>query len=621
MKSFLHNYARKFVPAFFVAGTWAALGLPLFADNILHITPVQLDRPTLSSLGVKMPFSGDDNLNSSVGVQYKTSGTTTWYTALPLWRVHPEVVAKTAGVTLNYSGSIFDLRANSSYDIQLTISDPDGIVDQNGVNLGTQTTVSLTAMTRAVPGDPANPNTVNVVSAAQLSTALSSARAGDVITLAPGTYVGNWQITASGTAQNPIVIRGANSIDMNGNYVDSTILDGNNCGSCNILEVYGSYIHVEWITMQNAVRAVRSFNMTRGTATTADVFRRLHTRNTNYGYMGESSGAAQTDFYIADNIMEGRIAWPDTCLTDTTCQYSSVDGIGIWGHGHVVAHNRLSGFGDAIGNWFSGARANDFYGNDILWNYDDATELDQSQGNVRYFRNRIANSWEGISLQPTYGGPVYVFRNIGINIQNEQLKMHAESRSEPSGYLVYNNTFVANTYGHAWNNQTTATCHYFAIKNNLFEGPVPLGTNNEVDVTCNQDHAVLDYDSYNTDGKFAFKLNGTYTTFPNFNTLQSSTALETHGQILMPACANGSVLAGCLVPPADNTTFVPAQDVTPASTSGAIDKALLLPNVNDQFSGAGPDVGAVESGCVQPIYGPRPVGVDENMVYTCTGYN
>jgi hypothetical protein len=287
-----------------------------------------------------------------------------------------------------------------------------------------------------------------------------------------------------------------------------------------------------------------------------------------------------------------------------------------------VAHNRLSGFGDAIANWFSGARSLDIYGNEVLWNYDDAVELDSSQGNVRFFRNRVANTWEGVSLQPILGGPAYVFRNIGINIQNEPLKMHAERGvGEPSGYLAFNNTFVANSFGHAWNNQTNATCHYFVIKNNLFAGPVPLAGANEVDVTCNQDHAVIDYDAYNTDGQFAFTLNKTYQTFANFARLQSASSLETNGYILTPACSNGSVFASCLVPPADNSTFVtPPPDMTPGSNSGALDKALLLPNINDQFNGNGPDIGAVEAGCAQPVYGPRPVGLDENKVYSCAGY-
>ena len=619
----LSAYARqKSTVALMAVGLWAVCGRPLLADNVLHIvTPpntAQVDRPTLYCLGVKMPFSGDDDLDSSVRVEYQVltnPPSLPWKRALDLWRVHPEVVTGET-LTLNYAGSIFDQKANTTYNIRLTISDPDGIVDQNNVllvPLGQPFVALMRVQTRAVPGDPASPNPpINVTTAAQLTSALASARPGDIITVAPGTYNGSFAISTSGAADNPIVIRGANRIDNSGNYVDQTFLNGN-CNSCNVLNVYGSYTHVEWLTLQNAPGALRSVN-----PTTGNVYRRLHTLNTDYGLFSANSGGAQTDFYFADNILEGRIAWPKTCLTNKSCKFSSVNGIGIWGHGHVVAHNRISGFGDAIMNRMTGARSNDFYGNDVLWNYDDATELDYSEGNVRYFRNRISNTFEGVSLQPIYGGPAYVFRNIGINIQMEQLKMH----NGASGYLVYNNTFVSNSFGHAWNNQTTATCHYFVIENNLFQGPVPL-TANEADVTCNQDHAIINYNGYSTDGQFAFKLNGTYTRFGNFAWLQSLSPLEDNGQILTTVCSNGSVFSSCLLPPADNQTLVlPPPDVTPGSpiSGSAIDSALLLPNVNDQFRGKGPDVGAVEVGCVQPIYGPRPVGLDENKIYTCSGY-
>src|SRR5438552_18264905 len=104
-------------------------------------------------------------------------------------------------------------------------------------------------------------------------------------------------------------------------------LDAKNCNSCNVLEVYGSYTHVKWLTRQNAQRAWRSFN-----PTTGNVYRRLHTRNTNSGHLGANSGAAQTDVYFADNMLEGRITWPKTCLTDRSCTLPTGDEIVMCGH-------------------------------------------------------------------------------------------------------------------------------------------------------------------------------------------------------------------------------------------------------------------------------------------------
>lgn len=66
-------------------------------------------------------------------------------------------------------------------------------------------------------------------------------------------------------------------------------------------------------------------------------------------------------------------------------------------------------------------------------------------------------------------------------------------------------------------------------------------------------------------------------------------------------------------PPAPEPTYYyQPQDLRPApSCTSIIDKALLIPNVNDSYLGSGPDIGAYEAGQNLPVYGPRPEGVDE----------
>src|SRR5438445_368811 len=62
------------------------------------------------------------------------------------------------------------------------------------------------------------------------------------------------------------------------------------------------------------------------------------------------------------------------------------------------------------------------------------------------------------------------------------------------------------------------------------------------------------------------------------------------------------------------------QDATLASGSNAVDAGLVLANVNDGFTGAAPDLGALEVGCPLPLYGVRPEGIDEtNEPYGCGG--
>ena len=553
------------------------------ADNVLHPGAPLLDRPTLIALGIQLPISGDDNFNARVTVRYRKLGAATWTDALPLFRVHPE---STPGWPLQpqFAGSIFDLRPSTTYQIELHATDPDGPVDQ---------TLSLTGTTLAVPGDPQTPRARSVANAADLQPALSSAQPGDVITLANGVYPGQFFTFSAGTPQNPIVIRGASQAGV--------ILDGQGCTGCNVIEVYGAgYVHIERLTIQNAERAIRF--QTAGAQ--ENVVRGLLVRNTQMGIGGREN---QLDFYIADNTLQGRLNWP-LLFRDDAGAHGSDDGIAVLGFGHVVAHNRISGYGDAMKTAQDGARAIDFYNNDILYTYDNGVELDGAEGNVRCFRNRFTNGQDMLSVQPVFGGPAYLVRNQVVNAAGEQVKFHnvgAPTYAEPNGVLVYHNTFVSPFYDMQL--QTPSPSHHFAEENNLFVGPSTLATLNAVDWTGPADDGTFDYNGYFPNGRFYFNLPalGGYIGYPNFAALQAA-GVERHGVLL-----SGQIFASRLVGPATYTTQMAPQDLSLAKKSAAIDRGLFLPNINSGFQGKAPDLGAVEHGCSSLQYGPRSAGVDE----------
>ena len=567
---------------------------PVLADNVLHPGTPVLDRPTLTTLGVQLPITGDDNFNATVTVLYRPSGTTAWRQALPLFRVHPENTVLYT-VAPQFAGSIFDLMPATSYDIQLNAVDPDGPVNQ---------TFNLTATTRPVPSDPPSPRIVNVNSLASLNAALGSAQPGDIIQLADAVYnVGSIFFFGGGTAQNPIVIRGTTE--------DGTILDGGNCTGCNIIEVYGSYVHIERMTLRNAERAIRFYNVTQG-----NVVRRVHVKNTTLGIHGNNG---QLDYYIADNILEGRLAWPLNYSADNGL-HAADTGITAPGFGNVVAHNQISGYGDAMQVNQEGSRSIDFYGNDILWTYDNGIELDSSEGNTRAFRNRFTNAWDTLSVQPILGGPAYLFRNVVVNAADEQMKFHALNTSppqEPNGVLSYHNTFVSPNID--LNLCTPNASHHFWIENNLFVGPAALNnTLNKAVLWCGPvDDGHFDYNGYWPDGGFSFNLPVTggyaWSNWANFAGAQAG-GLETHGTLLP-----GLIFASGIIGQQNSAILTPPQDVTLASGSSAIDRGLVLPNINDGFTGSAPDLGALEAGCPSPVYGPRPLGMDEtNEPLGCT---
>jgi hypothetical protein len=556
------------------------------AGPVLQISSAVLDRPTLTNLGVQVLILGDDNHNASIIVRFRKVGSSSWQPALPLHRVRPEVVT---GLTVleQFAGSIFDLRPATSYEIELHATDADGAVNQ---------TLKLTGTTRPVPrGEPASPTVVPVSNAAGLASALSSASPGDVITLANGTYAGSFSLYASGTVANPIVIRGASR--------DGVILDGQNCASCNVLEVYGDYVHVERLTIQNAQRALRF----QGTGAIGNVVRRIRTVNTR---LGIGSKPDQLDFYICDNILTGRLAWP-SIYTDDGGAHSDDDGIRITGHGHVICHNQIKGFGDLIKIGQEGARAIDFYGNELLSAYDNGVELDGSTGNTRCLRNRFTNNFVPLSFQPIYGGPAYAIRNVAVNIAHEQFKFHALGADrEPSGMILWHNSFVSPD--HAIVMSTSETSHYFTLMNNLFVGPSSPLSGRTVEWDGPISNAKIDYNGYYPDGTFRWDFPAGYSTYASFAAMQAD-SMEVNGVLL-----DGSTFESGLTAPASYTTELLPQDLTLAVGDPALDRAAVLANINDDFLGAGPDLGALELGCAQPIYGPRPVGVDEsNQSFGC----
>ena len=208
----------------------------------------------------------------------------------------------------------------------------------------------------------------------------------------------------------------------------------------------------------------------------------------------------------------------------------------------------------------SGARADDFYGNEVNSSYDNAIEFDGSEGNVRAFRNRFTNTYAPISFQPVYGGPDYAVHNVVVNVANEQLKFHANTPplEEPDGVLVYQNTFVSPT--EALHMGTEDASHHFTIENNLFVGPAsPPG--HVVDWSAPIDDGTFDYNGWYPDGFFDFNHVGKWTSFA---AMQAAGPFEAHGRVLSPP-----TFASGLVAPSSYKPLMEPPDATLAAGTNA----------------------------------------------------
>ncbi|MEA2429112.1 MAG: hypothetical protein QOF37_2740, partial [Thermoleophilaceae bacterium] len=464
------------------------------------------------------------------------------------------------------AGSIFGLRPGTRYDVELKLPDR---------------TVALQAATRALPRtSPAHPRRRPVRTAAALSAALASARPGDVIELAPGIYRGSFSLQASGTTDDPIVVRGRSA--------RRSIIDGQGCTGCNILETYGSHVHVERLTLRHGMRGFKN----QGGGTTDLAVRHVRILDTT---LGIGVRTRSFDSYICDNLLRGRLRWPKTYATDGGA-HSSDEGIVVWGEGHVVCHNDVAGYGDAL-NVGEGDRADDFFGNEVRWSYDNAVELDFAQGNVRLWQNRFENTYSPISTQPVDGGPAYVVRNVVVNMVDEPLKFHANGvgagADEPSGMLVWNNTFVSPVA--ALLMQTPAAAHWFDVRNNIFMGPPPKVSRfwpSTVEWSGRIDHGVFDHDGYWPDGRFKF---GDIRA-PDLAVLRRP-GLEQHGVVL------SSGTFAHIRPLRTSRRLLAPLDAALSATSPARRRGVPIPGIT---AGTAPDLGALQRGSPRPRYGVRP---------------
>lgn len=131
--------------------------------------------PTLENISVEWAFTGDANRNAVVSVRYRAQGSSTWLAGMPLRRIHNETSGQGRTWPLRHSGSLFDLAPGTSYEIELTLTDPDG----------GSTVRTTTATTRSLPM-PAPGALVRPATPATLASVLAAANAGDIVELGAG---------------------------------------------------------------------------------------------------------------------------------------------------------------------------------------------------------------------------------------------------------------------------------------------------------------------------------------------------------------------------------------------------------------------------------------------------
>lgn len=619
-------------------------------QNAVVVGEFTINNPTLLNLGFEWAITGDANRNAEVDVRFRVVGENTWRPALPLVRIGGERIFRQREhldyvVPDGFAGSILNLQPGTEYECQFRMSDLDGSVGETShtVRVRTRTEPHAYRGGRTLHVYPPNYEgprmepSYNSILQAYYGSGLGDwsvvwerrAQPGDTILLHAGLYRpeplnyvdpmatpfdGTMSLTLKGTREKPITIKAAGDGEV--------ILDGG--GNHRLFDVMASAYHIfEGLTIRNTDVAIFA-GQKEVTGAVGLTVKNCRFENIGFGVWTEYAGSS--DFYIADNLFIGRedrfrlIGWTRSRTPTTSHPYgshllTSYYAIKVYGPGHVIARNAIAYFHDAIGISTYGtperdpkrrASSIDIYGNDIHMSNDDFIETDGGVHNVRVFNNRGVNAAHGgYSSQPVFGGPIYFYRNILYHVPGVAFKFSAK----PAGLFIYHNTII----GEQTARDPYANAHF---RNNLFIG---CDTDRGVMAWANATNAFSsDYNAFrpnrgiNAQYRWLAPPPGAITRYEvgssdwkSFATLaefRAATGQEKHGFEV-----DFDIFEDLAPPdPKNRHAVYHAMDLNFRLKAGskAVDAGVIIPTINEEFTGRAPDLGALERGAIEPKYGP-----------------
>jgi len=349
-----------------------------------------IEPATLINLGFEWFIQGDANRNASVDVAFRKKGSDPWRPALPLLRLQGERIYAESRIDLvapnMFAGSVLDLEPGTSYDVRLTMTDPDGVQGERSrvVSVSTRPEPQPYAGGRVFhvyppghTGQKIEPAFEGLMCAYNFwcagtdwaTSGRPRVRPGDTILVHAGVYQynryeytndakvnrtvpldGTYYLTADGTEDMPIAIKAAGD--------GPVVFDG--AGNFALFDVRAAdYTYFEGITFRNAEIAIQAGTQFIAGAKGLTVKR---SRFENVGAGVFTNFAGSSNFYIADNTFVGRndpnhlIGWNGEYWT----KFNGVEGqvfppkmasyvaVKLYGPGHVVAYNYIADFHDGI---------------------------------------------------------------------------------------------------------------------------------------------------------------------------------------------------------------------------------------------------------------------------------
>jgi len=613
---------------------------PAAAQNASSAGALEL-YPTFHSVGVRLAFSGDANLNATARVEWRQTGSPEWRAGTFLTRIPGP----------RWAGSVFWLPSGADVEVRAVIEDPDGGASATGT---VRTRAPLPAapggVTRWVApgGSDANPGT-SAAPFATIQAALNVAQPGDEVRVRPGVYYQSFDTPRSGTASAPIhIVADGPGVVLDGSdpaFLGRTDWRDEGGGIWSVPFSGATRLVVVDSTMrlyrQSSLASLQANanGMTQGWALEGGRLyvkpeggldpngRPVHVARYDVGglvdvayvrvvgfevrYFGTTAAAAGLSLRgatgcelignsihgiggkgiflrvgAADNLVEWNVCrdtriggWPWAATKGHEEELQGISNRGL--RGNVIRYNTVRGTFDGIDAGGDATNENaaadcDLHDNRVFGVADDALETEDFAGiNMRVYRNWAEDMLNGMSISPNFTGPTYVLYNTFHESRKGGFKFSLDTVGET---FIYHNTLASTRSGFGpvypsgrWSNK-----HF---RNNIMvgRGQPAIGDDAGESQTGND----FDGDLLHAIGYSLVVWKGVvYSTIGAF---RSATGFELNGRAGDPLFVNAA-----------------AGNYALGAGSPAIDAAVRLPGINDQYAGNGPDIGAWESGGTGP---------------------
>jgi len=562
-----------------------------------------------------------------------------------------------------FVGSLFGLTPGVTYDVLVIFDDPDaGVLDgiEASGSAATRADIVIPAPAHSYYAAPAGAGSAcSLATPCALAEALDQAQAGDEVVLRGGVYAqGEMSLPRSGAAGAPIVIRshtGEPAIfdggdpatfswtDQGGGVYRTTV----NVADTHLVTANGQrlYPYQSLSDLQNLIwetpgfyadgatlyvrlagdadpngvpMVVSRYNYAFQVAQNYIYFLDVTFRHYGQGeyakalYFREASWNLVQDctFAINDLGIGIKLASEANVIqnnefydTDYDWPWDGVkDGSGLEtggvrfydpvdGRGNIIRYNTFhdyfDGFGACPESSAVATNETDVYENLVYRVGDDGMEADGRCSNLRIWGNTFHDVLAGISLAPVYDGPVYAVRNLiyrtgGGNNDYPGLSFKFNSGYDQSGmmYLFHNTADAVLPGSSGLDIKSPGSWTGIYARNNIWAGTEYALYNSNPEQPLN-----LDYDGLYTSqaGELAWWSSLADRHLNTLAELQSATGLEMHGLAVEPGFAA----------PGDGNYHLDAN-------SDLIDAGVVLPGINDGYSGSAPDIGAYEF-AAQPV--------------------